>query len=194
MPTGQVNRLIRHLRQLAQMEHGGELADRQLLESFLVQRDEAAFAVLVRRHGPMVLAVCRRVLGNVHDAEDAFQATFLVLLRKAASIRKRDLLSNWLHGVAYRTDMKAKSASAKRRAKEARSKTCWPRHPLARPGKRSFVFSTRSCTASQTSTGYPSCFATWKARLAKWRLASSVSPKKHCQLACSEEEPCWPGT
>jgi membrane fusion protein (multidrug efflux system) len=86
-------------------------------------RDEAAFESLILRHGPMVFGVCRRVLANVHDAEDAFQATFLVLVRKAASIRRRKALGAWLYGVAYRTALEARGAMAKRRAKEAKVKT-----------------------------------------------------------------------
>ncbi|HMF17924.1 MAG TPA: sigma-70 family RNA polymerase sigma factor, partial [Gemmataceae bacterium] len=92
--------------------------DAQLLACFVADRDEAAFASLVRQHGPMVLGVCRRVLHDLHAAEDAFQATFLVLARKAGSIRKPELLANWLYGVAYRTALKAKCTAAKRQARE----------------------------------------------------------------------------
>jgi uncharacterized protein (TIGR02246 family) len=89
-----------------------------LLECFIARRDESAFEALLRRHGPMVLGVCRRVLANEADAEDAFQATFLVLLRKADSIKPRAMVGNWLYGVAHRTALKAREANARRRARE----------------------------------------------------------------------------
>jgi len=93
--------------------------DADLLRRYVGQRDELAFEALVRKHGPMVLGVCRRVLRNRHDADDAFQATFLVLLRKAASIRSPGTLGSWLYGVAYRTALHARQEAGKRRAKEA---------------------------------------------------------------------------
>jgi RNA polymerase sigma-70 factor (ECF subfamily) len=92
--------------------------DALLLSRFASNRDEEAFALLVERHGPLVLAVCRRVLGNVQDAEDAFQATFLVLARRAASIRDRGLLGNWLYGVALRIARKVRAAVSKRQLHE----------------------------------------------------------------------------
>lgn len=118
MATGQMSRVVRHLRKAALLRDGAGLTDGELLGRFLAERDEVAFAALVRRHGPMVLGVCRRVLGDLHDAEDAFQATFLVLVRKAASVRPRDLVGHWLYGVAYRTALKARATAARRRARE----------------------------------------------------------------------------
>src|ERR1700739_4066963 len=104
---------------LEQLEHAcGGLTDGKLLARFAATRDEASFAALVRRHGPMVLGVCRRVLGHFHDAEDAFQAPFLVLARKARSVVKRESVSCWLHGVAYHTALRAGAALGRRRARE----------------------------------------------------------------------------
>src|SRR5262249_54303889 len=105
-------------RQLGSLFAGGSaagLSDRQLIERFATSRDEAAFSALVARHGPMVLGVCRQLLGNGHDAEDAFQAVFLVLARKAPSLREPELLGNWLYGVALRTARKARARLARRR-------------------------------------------------------------------------------
>jgi RNA polymerase sigma factor (sigma-70 family) len=118
MATAQMDTVIRHLRRAVLRQDGAGWTDGQLLASFIDQKDEAAFEALVRRHGPMVLGVCRRVLRNHHDAEDAFQATFLVLARKASSVRPRERLASWLHGVALRTSMKAKAMTARRRGRE----------------------------------------------------------------------------
>jgi RNA polymerase sigma factor (sigma-70 family) len=118
MVTVQMDTVIRHLRRAVWRQDGACRTDGQLLASFIDQKDEAAFEAVVRRHGPMVFGVCRRVVGNHHDAEDAFQATFLVLARKAASVRPRERVANWLHGVALRTAMKAKAMTAKRRRRE----------------------------------------------------------------------------
>ena len=95
-----------------------ELTDAQLLEAYTANRDGAAFAELVRRHGPMVWGVCRRLLANRQDAEDAFQATFLVLVRKPGSVRPAERVGNWLHGVAVRAARKVAKAVARRRERQ----------------------------------------------------------------------------
>jgi RNA polymerase sigma factor (sigma-70 family) len=118
MPTGTLNKIVRHLHRAALRGGAGDVADGCLLEAFVLERDEAAFAALLRRHGPMVLGTCRRVLGCPHDADDAFQATFLVLARKAASVVPRERIGPWLYGVAYRTACKARAAASRRRAVE----------------------------------------------------------------------------
>jgi RNA polymerase sigma factor (sigma-70 family) len=98
--------LFETLRDLAAVPN--QRSDAELIERFLATRDEEAFTILLRRHGPLVWGVCRRVLGRLHDVEDAFQATFLVLARKAKSIRRRTSLRCWLHGVALRVSRRAK--------------------------------------------------------------------------------------
>jgi RNA polymerase sigma factor (sigma-70 family) len=118
MATSHLGEAIRCLRQALLRGDEASLTDGQLLAWFINQRDEAAVATLVRRHGPMVWGVCRRLLPGHHDAEDAFQATFLVLVRKAASIKPREMVANWLHGVARQTALKARATVAKRRVRE----------------------------------------------------------------------------
>jgi RNA polymerase sigma factor (sigma-70 family) len=106
--------VLKHIRHWL-AAHGREpRPDGVLLDRFITEHDEAAFAALLERHGPMVLGICRRVLHNAHDAEDACQATFLVLARKAASIRRPGAVGSWLHGVAYRVAGKLKAQSARR--------------------------------------------------------------------------------
>ena len=113
--------------QIASLFEGGSvsgLSDRQLLDRFVERRDaasEAAFAALVARHGPMVLLVCRRLMGDHQHAEDCFQAVFLVLARRARSVRDPDLLSHWLYGVALRTARKARERVARERNRERKN-------------------------------------------------------------------------
>jgi RNA polymerase sigma factor (sigma-70 family) len=118
MATGQLNGVLQHLRRAMLLQDGAGRTDGQLLADYLSRRDEAALEALVQRHGPMVWGVCRRVLRNYHDAEDAFQATFLVLVRKAASLASPELLANWLYGVAHQTALKARATAAKRKVRE----------------------------------------------------------------------------
>ncbi len=121
MPSGQ--QVWRHLRRLIGARPADELADAPLLERFLTRRDAAAFEALVQRYGPLVLGVCRRVLEDEHDAEDAFQATFLVFARRADGIRNAGALGSWLCGTAYRVSLKARAARVRRRAQEKEAGT-----------------------------------------------------------------------
>jgi len=114
MATAQMRCVTQHLRHLLARESAGELPDGVLLDRFIAEGDDSAFAVLVRRHGAMVLGVCRRALGNLHDAEDAFQATFLVLARKAASIRRHTSVGSWLYAVAHHLALKARTSVQRR--------------------------------------------------------------------------------
>jgi RNA polymerase sigma factor (sigma-70 family) len=109
---------VQHLRSAVLLQDGSGLSDGQLLKRFIERRDELAFEALVHRHGPMVMGVCRRVLRNGADAEDAFQATFLVLVRKARSVVPQSMVGNWLYGVARTTAVRAKVTAARRQMRE----------------------------------------------------------------------------
>jgi RNA polymerase sigma factor (sigma-70 family) len=121
MGAGQLTKAVQYLRTIAHKQDAAGMTDADLLKRYVRQRDEMAFEALVRRHGAMVLSVCRRVLRNSHDAEDAFQATFLVLVRKAKTLRSSGILANWLYGVAYRTAVEAKRSDRRRRMKESQA-------------------------------------------------------------------------
>src|SRR3954463_16673666 len=108
MANRQLGSVLQHLRDFIGTTEASKLQDRMLLERIVAARDESAFEALLARHGPMVLDVCRRVLRDPGAVEDAFQATFLVLVRKAGSIARREQLANWLYGVAYRTASRAR--------------------------------------------------------------------------------------
>jgi RNA polymerase sigma factor (sigma-70 family) len=115
--------VTRTLRRIALLHDGTSLSDAELLTLFIERHDEAAFEGLVRRHGPMVMGVCRRVLSNDADADDAFQATFLVLVKKAGTIVPRGMVGNWLHGVAHTTALKARLMNHTRRTREKHAAT-----------------------------------------------------------------------
>ena len=116
MPASPTTTVIEHLRK-AMLRDGAELGDGELLGRFIERHDDAALAALVNQHGPMVWGVCRRLLSH-HDAEDAFQATFIVLVRKASSIVPRAMVGNWLYGVAHQTALQARRTATRRRARE----------------------------------------------------------------------------
>src|SRR5262249_5731568 len=121
MVSAQLHGVLRHLRGLHDEQALTEAPDAELLEWFARGHAEAPFTALVRRHGPMVWSVSRRVLPHVQDAEDVFQATFLLLARKAASIRKAESVGSWLHGVAHRLALKARLQQARRQSREKRA-------------------------------------------------------------------------
>ena len=147
--------VLRYMRLTSPNQPGRDLGDGELLAHYLVEGDETAFGILVHRHGPMVLSTCRRLLGDWHSAEDAFQATFLVLARRAVRIRKRASVGTWLYGVARRIAVRTKRQAAARRDLERRVETmprqfclraipigksfvpCWTRNSRPAPGKAS---------------------------------------------------------
>ncbi len=164
------------------------MTDGQLLERYIDRRDQAAFAELVRRHGPMVLGVCRRAAANEQDAEDAFQATFLVLVRKAASVVPRDLVGNWLFGVACRTSRKVNAAAARRRAKEKQVKVM--PEPLVEPKEDAAEL---GCLLDQELVRLPE-----KYRIPvvlcelEGKLVNSACRRERCQAAWPPPGACWP--
>src|SRR4051812_43785346 len=117
MSTAPLSSVLRHLRRLVTAD-GPELSDRQMLDRFIVRREEGAFTGLVERYGSLVRGVCRRVTQDDHDAEDAFQATFLILAKKAGSIRRGQSLAGWLYRVAYRAALKARLRAVQQRARQ----------------------------------------------------------------------------
>jgi RNA polymerase sigma factor (sigma-70 family) len=127
MAEGQTATILRHIRHLLVTRAARESSDSKLLERFSTHNDEQAFAALLNRHGGLVWGVCRHILRHEQDAEDAFQATFLVLARRAAAIRKRESVGSWLYGVAYRIAKRAKKAAAQRERLEHNAAAQAPR-------------------------------------------------------------------
>src|SRR5439155_18653283 len=126
-----LQKVVRHIRRMTGRRPDPASDDRELLRRFCRLRDEEAFAELLRKHGPMVREVCRRLLGQDADADDAFQAVFLVLVRQAGTIRKRQALASWLYGVAYRVCQKARREAVRRHQRETRA----ARNVTRDPGK-----------------------------------------------------------
>src|SRR5262245_13476815 len=130
MTTATLDTVLRHIHRLVGVPGAGPTPDSELLGRFVQGRDEAAFAELVRRHGPMVRSVCHSVLRHRHDAEDAFQATFLVLARKADAIHQRQALGGWLYGVAYHLALRARAGAARQRLHEPKATAVTDADPL----------------------------------------------------------------
>src|SRR3954447_1978362 len=128
MPTS----VIDHIRRTVLCDRA-DVGDGELLGRFVERRDETALAALIKRHGPMVWGTCRRLLGH-HDAEDAFQATFIVLVKKAESVAPREMVGNWLYGVARQTALQARRAAARREARETQVPEM-PDREAAQPGQ-----------------------------------------------------------
>jgi RNA polymerase sigma factor (sigma-70 family) len=177
MATAQFGTLVRHIQGLAIGGGAQHHTDRQLLDDFAARHTETAFTALVSRHGPMVLRVCRRVLNHEQDAEDAFQATFLVLAGNAGSIRKRDTIGDWLHGVAYRTAMKAKRSAARRRNHEAQLRTAAPR---ARPSP---TWDDVQAVLDEEIQRLPTCF---RQAFVLCVLEGKSGPEAAAELGCKE--------
>ena len=135
MNAGTLGAIVRRILLVAEQKPADQ-SDLHLLECFVTKKDEAAFAALMERHGRLVFGVCRSVLDQQQDAEDAFQSTFLVLARMASSIRKGYSLGSWLHGVALRTALKARQAMNTRRRKERQARTRSPEQPASEAAVR----------------------------------------------------------
>src|SRR5262249_2692645 len=133
MPSAPLRTVADRLRGAACLSEAAQLPDGQLLDRYVRGGDEVAFEALVRRHGPMVLGVCRRLLSNHADAEDAFQATCPVLVRRARSVVPGERVGNWLYGVAYRAAQKAREA-ARRRSREKQVRALPEPAAVAAPG------------------------------------------------------------
>ncbi len=131
MATRQINSVLQYIRRLAEGREASPWTDQQLLDRFINKKEEAAFAGLVQRHGPMILALGWRILRNREDAEDIFQAAFLVLARKARSIRKQESIGGWLYRVASRLALRVRAEAAKRGCPTPSKPKASPADPLA---------------------------------------------------------------
>src|SRR5262249_12397290 len=131
MAKARLSPVLKQLRSLTDARQYTGMTDAELVSAFVSRQDEAAFEAILRRHGPMVLRVARRVLTAADDAEDVFQATFLLLARKASTIRKRGSVASWLLGVAHRLALSARSQQARRSARERAAAAMRPREASA---------------------------------------------------------------
>ena len=179
----------RDIRALFHVGATGGLSDEQLLEWFVARDREAAelaFAELVTHHGPMVLHVCRTILRDADGADDAFQATFLILARRAGSIRKRASTASWLHGVARRVATSARLAAVRRRVHDRRADTrcrCDPGDDAARDDLAELLHQELQVD-SRSDTERPSSCATWRALPRARRRSGSAGRSVRCAAGC----------
>ena len=192
MKAGRARTIIGCLRRAASPDAG--LTDGQLLGQYLARRDGGAFAALVRRHGPMVLAVCRRVLRHAQDAEDAFQATFLVLAKKAASVADREAVAAWLHGVACRAAWQAR-ASALRRGQGATGRSHAATHRAAggRPAGAAGDAGPGAGPAAGAAPAAPGPVRAGGPQPQARRRGSWAWPRARCRAGWPAAARCWPG-
>jgi RNA polymerase sigma-70 factor (ECF subfamily) len=201
MTSGQGNSVGDLMDQDAGPSPAPEPADGELLERFVSRRDESAFTALVHRHGPMVLGVCRRVLNDWQSAEDAFQVTFLVLARKADSLMRPGLLANWLHGVAYRTALKARSRAVRQGVHERQAAAMAPTE--SRAGRsvvelREVLDEELSHLPEKYRAPLVLCYLEGKtneeaARLLHWPLGSMSARLARAGAAAGRADPAWSG-
>ena len=178
--------LITHIRQLAGQAELSVQSDAELLERFSAGRDAAAFAGLMQRHAAMVWQVCRNVLHHDQDAEDAFQATFAVLARKAGSIARAGAVASWLHGVAYRVATRASRDAAVRRAREKEgAKAAATRPPLAppMPSATAATTSLRGFGSSQPNTAPPKSSLRWRGPVSDANPTLALTPEYRSAIA-----------
>ncbi len=163
-------------------------SDRQLFDRFLAENDRSAFEVIVARHGPMVLSVCRRVLDNTHDVDDAFQATFLILVQNGGSIRDRDALGMWLYGVVCRVAVRARSNSRQRHERERvgteGSFVDRRRDDPVEGRELKAALRRRARESAGDVIAGRSSFAIWKARLTNRRRRSCTAPSERSRAGC----------
>ena len=166
MASDDWDQAVASIREMVLAHDAAGVTDSQLLKLFLTDHDEAAFEAIVRRHGPMVLGVCKRVLQNASDADDAFQATFLVLVRKATTLAQPELLGHWLYGVAYQTARAARNAANRRRAEEGQ---VIPKQGESAPNEWRDVLPILDAELNRLPAKYarPSCSAICNRRVAK---------------------------
>jgi len=150
--------VLKVVRNVVAVQSCRDLADHELLQRYVAAQDESAFAALVKRHGSMVMGLCWRILRYQQDAEDAFQAAFLVFARKAGTIRKIESIASWLHSVAFRAANKLRASQARRKA---RCQTCT--HDKGKPSAR---MGRKAMDSARQSTGLPGYRMEWSTRSA----------------------------